>query len=159
MSSTKKMWIVFGFVSIAFHIYLIFSGLVPNLISRPIHMALILPWIFLYDKNFSNNLISSFIVFLGIFSCLWISFSHESLMDQYGFLEGIFQFSISIIFILFLFDNCRLLREIVSMRSVIKRASLPRNGALGSFLEPRGVISELRGARYVTFGSRFRLVS
>ena len=107
MSSTKKMWIVFGFVSIAFHIYLIFSGLVPNLISRPIHMALILPWIFLYDKNFSNNLISSFIVFLGIFSCLWISFSHESLMDQYGFLEGSFQFSISIILILIVLEMAR----------------------------------------------------
>ena len=101
------MWIVFGFVSITFHIYLIFSGLVPNLISRPIHMALILPWIFLYDKNFSNNLISSFIVFLGIFSCLWISFSHESLMDQYGFLEGGFQFSISIILILIVLEMAR----------------------------------------------------
>ena len=70
-------------------------------------MALILPWIFLYDKNFSNNLISSFIVFLGIFSCLWISFSHESLMDQYGFLEGGFQFSISIILILIVLEMAR----------------------------------------------------
>ena len=70
-------------------------------------MALILPWIFLYDKNFSNNLISSFIVFLGIFSCLWISFSHESLMDQYGFLEGSFQFSISIILILIVLEMAR----------------------------------------------------
>ena len=70
-------------------------------------MALILPWIFLYDKNFSNNLISLIIDFLGIFSCLWISFSHESLMDQYGFLEGGFQFSISIILILIVLEMAR----------------------------------------------------
>ena len=49
------MWFAFGFISIAFHIFLIFSGLVPNLISRPIHMALILPWIFLYNKTLSDS--------------------------------------------------------------------------------------------------------
>ena len=80
MSQTNKMWVAFGLVSIAFHIYLIFSGLVPNLISRPIHMALILPWIFLYNKTFSDNLIGSFIMIIGVFCCLWISFNHEILM-------------------------------------------------------------------------------
>ena len=45
------MWIVFGFLSIAFHILLIFSGLVPNLISRPLHLALILPGFFYIIKK------------------------------------------------------------------------------------------------------------
>ena len=83
MPLNKKMWFAFGFISIAFHIFLIFSGLVPNLISRPIHMALILPWIFLYNKILSKNLISSLVVLVGVFCCLWISFNHEILMDQY----------------------------------------------------------------------------
>ena len=107
MSQTNKMWVAFGLASIAFHIYLIFSGLVPNLISRPIHMALILPWIFLYNKTFSDNLIGSFIMIIGVFCCLWISFNHEILMDQYGFIEDNFQFSISIILLLIVLEMAR----------------------------------------------------
>ena len=101
------MWVAFGFVSIAFHIFLIFSGLVPNLISRPVHMALILPWIFFYNKTFSNNLISLFIMIVGVFCCLWISFNHEILIDQYGFIEGNFQISISIILLLIVLEMAR----------------------------------------------------
>ena len=32
---------------VAFHLTLVFLGLVPNLISRPVHLALSLPWILL----------------------------------------------------------------------------------------------------------------
>ena len=35
-------------VLVGFHIGLIFWGLVPNLVSRPLHMALVLPWIFVF---------------------------------------------------------------------------------------------------------------
>jgi hypothetical protein len=41
----KPVWLVLGAASIAFHLWLIFSGLVPNLVSRPLHMALAVPWI------------------------------------------------------------------------------------------------------------------
>ena len=46
MSNIKKIWILLGLLSIIFHIFLIFSGLIPNLISRPLHMALAIPWVF-----------------------------------------------------------------------------------------------------------------
>ena len=46
--SGRLSWAALGALSIAFHLGLIFSGLVPNLISRPLHMALALPWVFLY---------------------------------------------------------------------------------------------------------------
>ena len=107
MPLNKKMWFAFGFISIAFHIFLIFSGLVPNLISRPIHMALILPWIFLYNKTLSENLISSLVVLVGVFCCLWISFNHETLMDQYGFLEDWDQFLIALILLLIVLEMAR----------------------------------------------------
>ena len=32
--------------SVGFHLWLTFAGLMPNLISRPIHLLLVLPWIF-----------------------------------------------------------------------------------------------------------------
>ena len=101
------MWAAFGFISIAFHIFLIFSGLIPNLISRPIHMALILPWIFLYNQKVSSSIINTFIVTIGVFCCLWIAFNHEILTDQYGFLEGNFQFLISIILLLIVLEMAR----------------------------------------------------
>ena len=34
-------------LSVCYHLYIIFSGLIPNLISRPIHLALALPWVFM----------------------------------------------------------------------------------------------------------------
>ena len=100
MTLNYKMWIVFGFISIAFHIYLIFSGLVPNLISRPLHFALILPWIFLYNNGTKFQfLINVSIVITGITSCLYIAIFSNQLMDQYGFLENIFQFKFEMFFL------------------------------------------------------------
>ena len=102
------MWIIFGFISIAFHIYLIFSGLVPNLISRPLHLALILPWIFLYNNETKLKLfINVFIVIIGMTSCLYISIFSNQLMDQYGFLENKFQLIISLILILIVLEAAR----------------------------------------------------
>ena len=36
----KWGWLLFALVLVLFHIGLIFSGLVPNLVSRPLHLAL-----------------------------------------------------------------------------------------------------------------------
>ena len=44
----RIFWVGLGALSIGFHIWLIFSGLVPNLVSRPLHMALALPWVFVF---------------------------------------------------------------------------------------------------------------
>ena len=102
------MWIVFGFISIAFHIYLIFSGLVPNLISRPLHLALILPWVFLYNNETKFQLLTNIlIVIIGITSCLYIAIFSNELMDQYGFLENKFQLIVSLILILIVLDAAR----------------------------------------------------
>ena len=108
MKQPEKIWIIFGLTSIIFHIFLIFSGLVPNLVSRPLHMALIIPWVFLYkNKNFSKNIISYVFVVLGVFCCLWTSFNHELLSDQYGFLEGNFQTFISLSLLLIVLEMAR----------------------------------------------------
>ena len=108
MKQPEKIWIIFGLTSIIFHIFLIFSGLVPNLVSRPLHMALIIPWVFLYkNKNFSKNIIGYVFVVLGVFCCLWTSFNHELLSDQYGFLEGDFQTFISLSLLLIVLEMAR----------------------------------------------------
>ena len=102
MEVSKKIWILLGLTSIIFHIFLIFSGLIPNLVSRPLHMALAIPWVILYTKqNDKSNFLNITLTFLGIFSCLWIAYNNNSISDQYGFIENNFQLLISI-FLLFL---------------------------------------------------------
>ena len=108
MKQSQKMWIIFGLISIIFHIFLIFSGLVPNLVSRPLHMALIIPWVFLYKKqNPFENIMNYIFVILGISCCLWISFNHDLLSDQYGFLEGNIQVFISLTLLLIVLEMAR----------------------------------------------------
>ena len=102
MRIDKNIWIMIGLGSIIFHMYLIFSGLIPNLVSRPIHMAFAIPWIFLYSENDKKvSFINIVLTFLGVLSCLWIALNHDLLSDQYGFIEDEFQFILSF-FLLFL---------------------------------------------------------
>ena len=102
MRIDKNIWIMIGLGSIIFHMYLIFSGLIPNLVSRPIHMAFAIPWIFLYSENDKKvSFINIVLTFLGVLSCLWIALNHDLLSDQYGFIENEFQFILSL-FLLFL---------------------------------------------------------
>lgn len=81
-------WLLLALVLVAFHIGLIFSGLVPNLVSRPLHLALVLPWVFLFGKTGRANLTTGAILTLvGMGSAIWIAWNADNLADQYGFLE------------------------------------------------------------------------
>ena len=51
MAPRTVIFLVLGAISIAFHLGLIFFGLVPNLVARPIHMALALPWVYLFATS------------------------------------------------------------------------------------------------------------
>ena len=55
---SRLIWTIFGAVSIAFHLGLIFYGLVPNLISRPIHMMLAVPWVLIFASTTRGQRIS-----------------------------------------------------------------------------------------------------
>ena len=79
MSNKKKIWILLGLLSIIFHIFLIFSGLIPNLISRPLHMALAIPWVFIYRNQIVKHFYLNFaLVLTGIFFCL-------AIIESFGF--------------------------------------------------------------------------
>jgi TRAP transporter 4TM/12TM fusion protein len=83
------LWPVLGTLSIAFHLWLIFAGLVPNLVSRPLHMALALPWALLWtvDGRRPGALNWAFCI-AGVAGCLWVAWSYAALEDQYGSLSG-----------------------------------------------------------------------
>ena len=102
MRIDKNIWIMIGLGSIIFHMFLIFSGLIQNLVSRPIHMAFAIPWIFLYSENDKKvSFINIVLAVFGVLSCLWIALNHNLISDQYGFIENEFQFILSL-FLLFL---------------------------------------------------------
>ncbi len=85
-----------GGASIAFHVWLIFSGLVPNLISRPIHMALALPWVLVFiARNRAQRVSGMVLCAAGLIACIWVVVNRDALGDQYGSLEGPVQFAMA----------------------------------------------------------------
>jgi TRAP transporter 4TM/12TM fusion protein len=82
------IFLVLGAVSIAFHLGLIFSGLVSNLVARPIHMAFALPWIFLFATAGRSLWSGALFAGAGILGCIYIVLSEAALSDQYGSFEG-----------------------------------------------------------------------
>jgi TRAP transporter 4TM/12TM fusion protein len=101
-------WPALGIVCISFHLWLIFAGLVPNLISRPIHMALALPWVFLWrPKGRRIDIWSALGCLAGLVACAWVALEQNSLTDQYGSLDGALQTTLAVVLILAAIDMAR----------------------------------------------------
>jgi len=102
------IWPVLGIVTIAFHLWLIFAGLIPNLVSRPIHMALSLPWIFLWrPAGQKPDLFSWLMCTAGLLGCAWVALSHDALLNQYGRIDGGFQIGMAFILLAVTVDMAR----------------------------------------------------
>ncbi|MBC8259159.1 MAG: TRAP transporter fused permease subunit [SAR324 cluster bacterium] len=100
-------WTVLGGVSIIFHIWLIFSGLIPNLVSRPLHMALALPWCLMYGRQGRSLKIGTLLTVAGIFCCAYIVFNQELLSDQYGYISSIWQTAVAILLLTIVLEMAR----------------------------------------------------
>jgi len=101
-------WIGLGALTIFFHLWLIFSGLVPNLISRPLHMALALPWTMVFmARGYFERTSGIVLCILGIFCCLWIALNQSMLSDQYGFIANNFQIFIAASLLLIVLEMAR----------------------------------------------------
>lgn len=107
-SKWMLLWVILGALSVAFHIWLIFSGLIPNLISRPLHMALALPWVFIFlaKSKLSRN-IGIVFTLVGLFSCFYVVFNQELLSEQYGSLEGKFQLFLAFALLIIVLEMAR----------------------------------------------------
>jgi TRAP transporter 4TM/12TM fusion protein len=91
-------WLVLATGLVGYHLALIFSGLVPNLVSRPLHMAFILPFVLVYGAATRVALVSGiFLAVLGVSAALWVAVNADTLGDQYGFLESDFQLYVAIV--------------------------------------------------------------
>jgi TRAP-type uncharacterized transport system fused permease subunit len=108
LPNTARLWVVLGAVTAVFHIGLIFYGLVPNLVARPLHMALILPWVFLYTGKTPTRWWSGLVITaIGGAGCIWIALNHHMLRNQYGFLETGFQVALAISLLLIAMEGAR----------------------------------------------------
>ncbi|EDM71378.1 hypothetical protein RAZWK3B_14194 [Roseobacter sp. AzwK-3b] len=84
----RVFWASFALASVVFHIGLVFSGLVPNLVSRPVHLIFVLPWVLVYGQAGLSLVTGAVLAVLGIGVAGWVALSHDALSEQYGFLEG-----------------------------------------------------------------------
>jgi len=106
--AARIFWTALGCLSIAFHLWLIFSGMIPNLISRPLHMALALPWALIFIAEGRTARISGIILsVLGILATLWIALNADALSDQYGYLDGSLQTTIAVALLAIVLEMAR----------------------------------------------------
>ncbi len=101
-------WLGLAAALVGYHLALIFSGLVPNLISRPLHMAFILPFALVLGAKSRAHWRSGIVLAsLGIAAALWIALNSDRLGDQYGFLEGNFQIAVAVVLLLVTLETAR----------------------------------------------------
>ncbi|MDX9861455.1 MAG: TRAP transporter fused permease subunit [Rhodospirillales bacterium] len=111
MSRLLASGVVFALAatSVVFHLYLIFSGLLPNLVTRPLHLALALPWVFVIgvDGGRARRWTGYVFCAVGVAGSLWIAWNRDILVDQYGSLEGPFQYGLAIALIVVVLEMAR----------------------------------------------------
>ncbi len=106
--STRAIFAALGAASIIFHLGLIFYGLVPNLIARPVHMMLALPWIFVFAAKTKSERYSGWaLAAAGMACCLYIIINEAELSDQYGSLYGQHQMVMAVVLLLVVLEMAR----------------------------------------------------
>ncbi len=101
-------WAALGALSVLFHLGQVFYGLVPNLVSRPLHMALALPWVFVYAaKTPAARRSGAVLAVLGVAAAGWVALNQNALSDQYGSLEGPLQIFIAVVLLAVVMEGAR----------------------------------------------------
>ncbi|MBP5980753.1 MAG: TRAP transporter fused permease subunit [Halomonas sp.] len=101
-------WVALGSLSVAFHLGLIFYGLTPALISRPLHMALLLPWVLIFMAKTPWQRASGWLLTaLGIAACGYIALNEAALANQYGFIDNHLQMGVGVFLIALALEAAR----------------------------------------------------
>lgn len=103
----RAIWASFALASVVFHIGLVFSGLVPNLVSRPLHLVFVLPWVLIRGRAGWSLASGAVLAALGAAAALWVVWNQNALADQYGFLEGQGQVAIAAVLIVVVLEAAR----------------------------------------------------
>src|SRR5690606_25559773 len=107
-ASPGPVWILLGALTIAFHIGLVFIGLVPNLVARPLHMALALPrTLVVVARNRSERETGLGMSAVGIVLLVLLACQEDAIGNQYGVLDGKFQIGCAIVLLLITLEMAR----------------------------------------------------
>lgn len=133
---SKNVFAGLAVLSVAFHLWLVFTGLLPNLVTRPIHMLLALPWAFfspqmLSGRSFIYKVFSYVLGGLGVGVVLWIVLSRDALVEQYGMLYGPWQMGGAIILLLVTLEMAR--RQIKAALPIVACCALAY-AAFGTYI-------------------------
>jgi TRAP transporter 4TM/12TM fusion protein len=112
-------------VTVGAHVWLIFGGLVPALIARPLHLAVSLPWVFLFVASSSRAARWSGAVFtaVGLGATAYLMLRHRALADQYGSLNGsVLQYALAAALLLVVLEMAR--RAVQPVLPAVALASL-----------------------------------
>ncbi len=99
----------FGVLTVGFHLYVLVSGLIPNLITRPLHFLLALPWIFVFTPARSRaGAIAGWIACaLGTLGAGYVAINSSALADQYGILYGPLQMAVAVVLLVVTLEMAR----------------------------------------------------
>ena len=101
-------WLALAAALVGYHLALVFVGIVPNLVSRPLHMAFILPFALMHGAAAGWRLWSGAVLAaLGCGAALWVALNADALGDQYGFLEGRGQVAVAVILLAVVLETAR----------------------------------------------------
>ncbi|MCL5777632.1 TRAP transporter fused permease subunit [Limibaculum sp. FT325] len=106
--NARLLWAALGALTIGFHLWLVFSGIVPNLVSRPLHMALALPWALVFAARTRRARRSGLVLCaVGLAACLHVAANATALGDQYGFLAGPGQVAMAVALLVIVLEMAR----------------------------------------------------
>ncbi len=98
-------------LSVGYHVYLVVEGLIPNLVSRPLHLAAALPFVFLFAAGPPRSgwrvALDAALCGAGLAMVAWLVLGREELDEQYGRLAGTHQVVIAIALIALVLEMAR----------------------------------------------------
>lgn len=103
---------------VGFHLWNAFAGLIPNLITRPAHLALALPWVFVLGAAAAGGgraarLAGWLFMGAGLMVCGLIMVNRRALVMQYGALDGPVQIVLALVLVLVVLEMARRAIKIV----------------------------------------------
>jgi len=129
----RAAFTLLALASVGFHLWLIFAGLIPNLVSRPLHLMLALPWVFIAarEENALARWAGWLLCLAGLAGCLYIIVNLRALDDQYGSLKGPLQYALAAVLIVTVLEMAR--RAIKLALPIVALVALAY-GLLGQYL-------------------------
>jgi len=107
----QRVALVAAAVTVGFHLWVAFSGLIPNLITRPGHMALAIVWIFFLGVAAPRGGLERWFGWLlgaaGLAACAYIMLHRPVLIRQYGALDGALQMAVALVLLAVVLEMAR----------------------------------------------------